>query len=338
MTGTEAAVDRNPTLPGDVGAATSPVLVSCSGDELPMLSKAIEAAKGSDPICYDMDKVWELADLLEPLDPTLTGWHVDIAEAAMILFGDVELGPADHAVRWLWYAQNTTTCLLGPWDQRTLTANRVLGRRCRDLGLYDEAVAAWQPVVVWQGHHGYPDAADEARIEQAVCMYGLGRCREAVALLERAWADRLRTGRAGRRVGAALPLVYIEMLRLCWRRDEAQAAWQAVAEHIPESILARQEMIHGYGRVLDARTHGPSCTARPLSRPRHVGNRALLPRSTALAGTEDRIEMPELSVVCRPSDAVVGLDSDASYLASLSSASQVPAGTEIDARRVAAPP
>ncbi|MEU8656137.1 tetratricopeptide repeat protein [Actinoplanes philippinensis] len=313
--------------------------IAAAGGELPTLRDAIEAAKGADPICYDMDKVWELADLLEPLDPAETGWNVEIAEAAMILFGDVGLGPADRAVRWLWYVQNTTTSLLGPWDGRTLTANRTLGRKCWASGLYDEAAAAWQPVIVWQDRHGYPDAADEARIDQAVCLYGLGRCREAVTLLERAWADRLRTGRAGRRVGAALPLVCVEMLRLCWRRDEAQALWQAMAEHVPDSVLLRQGMINRYGRVLDARVHGASCTVRsssPASPCRRPGASA---SATAVLGTETRaIEIADLSLVGRSPDVVADVQSCAPAPALPPSMGQVPARTDRDAHRMTAPP
>lgn len=240
--------------------------------EMPTFRDAIEAAKGPDPMCYDMDKVWDLADLLDPLDPNLTGWDAEIAEAALILFGDVELGPADHAVRWLWYAQNATTSLFGPWDERTLTANRLLAQRCRSLGLYDEAGPAWQCVVVWHEHHDRPDSADEARIERALCLYGLGRCHEAVTLLQQAWNERLRTGRADRRPGAELPLVCTEMLRLCGRRDEAQAVWQAVARHARWSIRLKLGMIHPYARILNARTHETSCTARP----RRDGSQALI--------------------------------------------------------------
>ncbi|MFI1991782.1 hypothetical protein [Actinoplanes sp. NPDC020271] len=234
--------------------------LATAGGELPTLRDAIEAAKGADPACYDMDKVWELADLLEPLDPAETGWNVEIAEAAMILFGDIRLGPEDHAVQWLWYVQNTTTSLLGPWDGRTLAANSVLAHRCWTLGLYDEAAAAWQAVIVAQEHRDDPDAADEARIDRAACLYGLGRCREAITLLKTAWGLRLRTGRAGRRVGAALPLVHIEMLRLCGHHNHAQTVWQAVSGHLPDSILLRQGMVRTYGQVLDARTHRARCT------------------------------------------------------------------------------
>lgn len=74
--------------------------------------------------------MWLLADLLEPLDPAVTGWDLDVADAALLLFGEVGLGPADRQLAWLRYTQKVMTGLLGPCDPRTCAVNKAIRDNC----------------------------------------------------------------------------------------------------------------------------------------------------------------------------------------------------------------
>ncbi len=256
--------------PSDLPAVTGPALDRMDGarDGLAVLRETVVSAR--EETDAGDEAMWSLADMLETLDPALTGWNLDLADAALLLFGEIGLGPTDRAQAWLRYAQKATMGLLGPADPRISAANTALGRQYYSLGEFGDAAAALTVVVDAHERLGRWHEADEVRIDWAVCLYGLGHCTEAVTLVQQAWA-RWKQDRRTELTGAHISAVCMEMLRLCFRRAEARAMWPDIADRLAptfryggswtESLTAR------YRRPLSAVEHGKVCAYRPRSVP-----------------------------------------------------------------------
>lgn len=248
----------------DPRASPAPPGVEAAGLGVSTLRAVVVAAREETP--EGDEATWLLADLLEPLDPAVTGWDLDVADAVLLLFGEIGLGPADRQLAWLRWAQKATVTLLGPADPRTREANTAAGRLCLSLGRYSEAAAAWQALINVHEQHGRGDAADQARVDWAVCLYAVGRCAEAVTALQQAWS-RWKQNPANPLDGGNISGVCMEMLRLCCRRDEAQAMWPDIPDRLPSFFRYggpwTETVRAPYQTVLSAREHGKVCAYRP---------------------------------------------------------------------------
>ncbi|WP_282765722.1 hypothetical protein [Actinoplanes sandaracinus] len=246
---------------------------AAAGEQWPMLRDAVKAALGSDPDCFDMAGVWVLADLLESVDPAVTGWNLELAEAAVLLFGEARVGPEDRALAWLRYAQRSASVLAGPLSKQSCTASWALGRLCQRLGNRREAAAAWEVAVLAHERRKQWDEAGEARIEWATCLHRSGSCDEAVAVLRQAW-DLPKFGTNYR--SPRVPIECISLLLLCGRRDEATALWSEAEARKPTPLAMSWalEMLHADEasgtRARDARAHRQVCAhrGRDVSAPR----------------------------------------------------------------------
>ena len=246
------------------GADPAPPGVEGAGLNLSMLRAVVVAARQEAP--EGDEAMWLLVDLLEPLDPVVTGWDLDVADAVLLLFSEIGLGPTGRQLTWLRWAQKATVTLLGPADPRTCEANTAVGRLCFSLGRYDEAAAAWQALITVHEQHGHGEAADEVRVDWAVCLYAVGRCTEAVTALQQAWS-RWKQNPVNPLTGATISGVCIEMLSLCCRRHEAQAMRPDVDDRLPSFFRYggpwTETVRAPYPTALSAREHGQVCAYRP---------------------------------------------------------------------------
>jgi hypothetical protein len=201
-----------------MSSAVVPAVSGC--DELPALRDAMAAAKRMDPGGFDAASVAALEDLLEPLDPASTGWSMEVAEAAVLLFGKTGADPTERAVRWLRYAQRAASVLASPLSRQSCEASAHLGERCEQMGRLREAAAAWEVVALGAEQRHRWQEANDVRLRWAGCLHRIGYCDDAVLVLRQAWDWR----RAGRPRGPlTVATSCVDFLKLCGRRDEATA-------------------------------------------------------------------------------------------------------------------
>ncbi|GGN99256.1 hypothetical protein GCM10010112_92910 [Actinoplanes lobatus] len=228
------------------------------GEQWPTPDAVMKTPAGSDD--FDTQRMGELEGLLESVDPTVTGWILDLAEAAILRFGEAGEGPDDQALAWLRYAQRATTVLACPLSERSCAANTELGRLCLHLGRVREAAAAWEVAVLGAEQRQQRDLANWARLYWAQCLHSLGSCGDAVAVLRRAGG-----GQHGDVVVAQI--LCLRLLGRCGRQDDAAALWSAM-EMSTTPTLRRQalnDLRSPANRVLnkaDARTHEMVCAYR----------------------------------------------------------------------------
>lgn len=244
----------------------SPV-VGEAGDVATAIGEVLPLARQETP---DGDEaLWVLADLLEPIDPSTLRPDLALMDAALLLFGEVGFGPDSRALPWLRYAQNATAELLEPSDPRTRDAHLAMGTLCDRRGWYPEAASGYAAAAEAVAASGRWREADQFRVKQAICLYGSGRCEDAVTLTRQVW-ERWKADPLGTIMGVKAPLVCAEMLRFCRRPDEARAMWTEVVtwfgtEGWFDRHWIRIEM-DGYQGPVNALVHGQVCAFRRVRR------------------------------------------------------------------------
>lgn len=242
-------------MAGDIGEAATAI-----GAVLPVARQ--ETPDGDEAL-------WVLADLLEPLDPTTAGPDLTLADAALLLFGEVGFGPDNRALPWLRYAQTATAQLLEPTDRLTREVNTAMGSLCDRRGWHTEAASAYAAVADAVAASGRWREADQFRVKQATCLYAIGKCENAVTLTRQVW-ERWKANPLGTMFGVSAPLVCAEMLRLCCRRDEARAMWTEVVNWFGSEFWFDQYWVHGemggYKGPVSAVAHARVCAFRKVRR------------------------------------------------------------------------
>lgn len=247
MTASKPIIDISPgaaAVASGSGRFGSP---QSTAPQLPEMSAAVQAAYGDDPICFDDDGLWALADLFDAVDPAIAPARDDIVRAALALFVEADLGPPRRASAWLDYLQRTCLQLYGWADPRTCLVHVTVGRRSFADGRYRRAADTWELALRAHEHGIVPRfevGGDEVgnasvevklaelRIGHAVCLYALGACQQATASLMQCWRQ-WKQDRRNVIVGAQVSSVLMEMLRRCERRDIARSLWPDVVEHVP---------------------------------------------------------------------------------------------------------
>lgn len=128
-----------------------------------------------------------------------------------------------------------------------------------------KAAAAWEVAVLGAEQRQQWVRADRARLHWALCLHGLGRCDDAVAVLQQAWAGTS----IGRRTGlVAAAILSLRLLGWCGRQDEAGVLWSAMEISTTPSMRRRalNELLShansGLNEEVGARTHGKVCGYR----------------------------------------------------------------------------
>lgn len=234
-----------------------------SGDVVPVLRDVLSVARQETP--EGDDALWVVADLLEPVDPNTARPDVVLADAALLLFGEVGFGPTNKALLWLRYAQRVTADVLGPSDSLTCWANTAAGRLFEQLGRHEEAASAWAAAATAHAANGQWREADESRVRQAKYLYGIGQCADAVAIVRQVW-ERWKVEQFGAAVGANALILYAEMLRFCFRRAEARVMWSELVDRFGKERWFNQEWVNWvmeyYKGPVSAPAHWQVCAFR----------------------------------------------------------------------------
>ena len=175
-----------------------------------------------------------VAPLFTGRDPTTTAIDLDLADAAIIfVLSWCEEHDSALDVAWAAYARKANQLLRDERDPRTWRATEALASAYTLSGRHAEAAEVWQQLTGVYERIGMPGDRDEARLEWAATLHGLGRCGEAIRLAGQSWASWCAPPKADFAVGAAIAHWYCEMLRLCDRRLEADVVAAQAIERLP---------------------------------------------------------------------------------------------------------
>ncbi|MBO3736698.1 hypothetical protein [Actinoplanes flavus] len=214
------------------GSVVNPSSSPASGaDVMAMDSRAAVVGRASllaeDGDCRGAGEL--VAPLFAGIDPVLAAPDLVLADAVHIRLGSraTYADAAATCVAWAGYSRAANALLRGRGHPRTVEAARLAAQVAEswafvDCGWWPRAADAYQAAIdanVWCGD---ADAADVARVRQAVSLHALGRCGDAIRLAGRVWRGwRDREGHDPW-LGQDIVSPYLMMLRRCGRYREAE--------------------------------------------------------------------------------------------------------------------